>query len=105
MTVLMPLIGLHEPMTIGDADGVLSSRWAVLPMAGQATVARGERAERRLDAPAQRQRTEPLGLRLTRGDLNLHAMAGCCLVHPRTRVDPIRLHPHRRPARLGGAVQ
>src|SRR4051812_7682163 len=64
-------IDTQDPAEIGEFEGVLSAFHVLFEVAGQAPVAVGHRAESSLNAPAQRQRGEAIGLRFTCGNLKI----------------------------------
>ena len=87
-------------MAVGDAYGVLGRSRALLQVAGEAMPAVAQRAERGLDAPAQRQRLEALHVRVAGRDLDVHAVVLGCLCHARADVDAINLDTLNGPAAL-----
>jgi hypothetical protein len=102
---MVAAVGTQDAVEVGDFDGVFRSLWALLQVAGQASVAVGLGAEGRLDAPAQGQWLEALGTCLRRRHLDVQGMAlggGC---HPGADLHAIRLGPLRRPAIGGRPIQ
>src|SRR5829696_8723259 len=77
----------------------------LLEIAGQPSRAIGQRSERRLDAPAQRERLEPFCIPLSGRDLDVEVVGCCGLRHPRTDVDSIDLDPLQDPAVLDRPVE
>src|SRR5829696_1474289 len=74
----------------------------LLEIAGQPSRAIGQRSERRLDAPAQRERLEPFCIPLSGRDLDVEVVGCCGLRHPRTDVDSIDLDPLQDEAERAG---
>src|SRR5689334_4297316 len=98
-------VGLQDTVEIGDFHGILSSRRALLKIAGQTTIVVGLRAKGSLDAPAYGQRREPFHLRWTGGDLHVEIMTRRGSVHALADVDPINLDALGRPSVLRRAIQ
>lgn len=88
-------------MAVCDTDAILCGDWVLLQVLGEAAIAVGQRAKRRLDASAQRQRLEILGVRLTGRDLDIEIVVPGCLRHPRADGDAIDLGALDHSALLG----
>ena len=72
-------------------------------VAGQAPVAVGHRAESSLNAPAQRQRGEAIGLRFTCGNLKIDFVPVPGGPHRGTHIDPVDLDPDHAAAGAASA--
>ena len=98
-------IDTQDPAEIGEFEGVLSAFRVLFEVAGQAAVAVGHRAEGGLDAPAQRQRGEAVGLRFTCGNLKIDLVPVFGGPHRGTDIDPVDLDPVKNKSVLDGPVQ
>ena len=90
---------------MSEFEGVFSTLRVLFEVAGQAPVAVGHRAESSLNAPAQRQRGEAIGLRFTCGNLKIDLVPVRGVPHRGTHIDPVDLDPVKTKSVLDGPVQ